>query len=616
MNEHDPRIREVLDTITPNRDAPKGLLAGARRKRQQRQAVVGGVAALFTVALMVPAASWFAQDNITANPAATETPVPEVFTGLTNPCLEEEQPTWAGSPTAGAERVWLCGDFSPGEAGNPWGAMGPLEPLVGGVDDLVTAWENFEPLPANSACTMEYTLAYTLVFDYADGTQRNLRGELHGCRTTSDGQDNRQGGQELFDLALTKWNEQREAYPELVNPYRACMAGRSIMGVELSDVTRGAVCAIEGGFNVPDGEVLEGLVADIRDSLLESASQADPAGSSVNGTGWSLELANQFADTIRLNTDDGQTFEWWADSGLMRWEAPPELAEAIAAHLEMPANPGTQEPSNPDPVNPPEVVEPAPQPFLPEECTLTGDGVFTSPLETGEEPTAIWLCPVPLEGLPLSHVPPIEPLTVDTGEAVGLLRDLEPLGPDVACTADLGITYTIVHTYADGSQRVVQFEDFGCHGVTVDGEQLGGGGQYFEELHDLWRSQRAASEAMHGRPGPLCPELHSTMGVDHTERFIGGSACLSADGEVLDQELDPDLAFTIHAALQDAQTIDVSEMTFDGQRSLVLLTAHGDPFTLQNAEGSTWVTWSSNGQWLGVTFPDELQARVDGALAG
>ncbi|NLE96630.1 MAG: hypothetical protein GX596_01395 [Propionibacterium sp.] len=609
----DPDVANILDRATPDRDVPEGLLAGARRKRRRRHATLGGAAAIVAVALAVPIVMQLGQsDIITAGPAETPTPAAT----LANPCLESPRPEPSGAVEEGAERAWFCGDHVPDQADYAWGTMGPLEALETDPDRLVELWHNADDLPADIACTEEYTLSYALVFEYGDGGRKVLQGELHGCRTTTDGQSLRDGGQELFDLARELWAEQRAASPDLVNPYRPCLTSGFIMTPALEDVTGGALCRNDDEDpSAAATELPEDLVARIRDDILETAAAVDATAPGPGNTGWTLELATRFAESIRLSTNDGLTYEWLSGNQPMRWEPDPELAEAIAVQLDGVApDPG----SAPGPTATSPSSTEAPQPWLPERCTVSGDGIPSSPLDVDETPDAIWICPAVTDDWTLAVVPPVEPLTTRLPEAVELLQDLDAADPSAECESDLGVTYLVVHLYADGAQRVVQVEDFGCRDV-IAGEDVLGGRGYFDGLQELWRAQRADSEEMHGRPGPLCPELHSTMPIDHTGRIVGGSYCeIDADAvpaETVEHELDPDLAFEIHAALQGATVLD-EPGDISQTRSLVLLTMHGDPFTMWRIDDGRWVTWTQEGAWLGTTLSDGTQAALDALSEG
>lgn len=617
----DPEVSKVLDQVTPHRDAPTGLLAGARRKRQQRRILGGGAAALLTVALMVPVVTHLlSQENITTTPATTPTPVPEEFAGLTNPCLDSttmsEAIYMSDPPEQGAQRAWLCGDYhqaSLSSFSGTNGAMGPLEPLVNDADRLIEEWEGFEPLPPDIACTMEYTLTYTVIFDYEDGTQRALQGELHGCRSVGSGEQRREGGEELFNLAIGLWEDQREAYPDLENPYVPCQADRSLMDTALEDVNRGAVCTIDET-GMPESSALsDELVARIRDALITEAETLDPMDQQVTEPRQALELATGFADPLRLVTNTGEVYEWWDGDDLLRWEPSAELQDSIAVALDevgtggdTDPDPGTTEKPPVDPVDPPEAA----QPWLPEACLLTGDGVITSPVPAEGTPDEIWLCPAAVDGLDLTVVPPAEPLVLGVDQAVAALRGLEPMNPEQGCTADLGPAYYVVHNYPDGTQHVVEYQDYGCRGVTA-GDDVLGGTDYFDTLKQLWQDQRSALNEPVERPAPLCPDLFATMPVSHTDEFVAGSLC-DLETDLREIPIAPEVVEELNGQLDDASDLTDFEIEYLPQQ-LVLVNYFGDPYTLlRTTEG--WIYQGALEGPQAVTFTPELQAQLDDAL--
>lgn len=638
MNDsHDDRadaVSDVFERVTPHRDVPEGLLAGARRKRQQRRLAASGVAALVVLGLAVPLAALMSQQNtIPANPASTSTPLPPEFQGLTNPCLDPDQslPEPTGALETGATRVWLCGDYVAGDELSASGMIGPLEPLVNDVDQLIETWESYDPLAEDIACTMEYRLTYNLVFDYDDQTQRVLRGELHGCRTLSDGTTNRSGGEELFDLAVGMWQEQRDALPEFENPYVPCRVASSIMSADLEDVNRGSLCVLsDDGSQQDSARLPDDLVEQVRDAIAAEAEPVAPEDQVVFEDRRWLELVTRFADPIRLNTDaTGEVYEWWADEGLMRWEPSTELQEALAVLADElgssgqddNADPGTPmgTGSNQDPQQLPEPFDPAElerlTPWAPEICQEAVDGEMqTSAIPAEGEPEEIWLCAQNTTGERLSVVPPAEPLTLGVSEAMAALRGLDsPVEPDQGCDADLGAAYYVVHVYPDGSQHAVEVRLYGCRDVVVGEETFAGAVEYFDILQELWAFQRAELDEPVERPAPLCPQLSSSMPIQHTDEFTSGSMCRIVDGQVDELPLDAGLVTQVSSEL-DGATVDPASQGFGTGNSVVLVTRFGDPYLLLQAQGS-WLSYVPDGSVLTVTFSPEVEAQLDELMA-
>ncbi|OYN92121.1 hypothetical protein [Parenemella sanctibonifatiensis] len=110
-----------------------------------------------------------------------------------------------GALPSGATQVWLHGD-------QRW--PGPAEPLTTDVQSAIDAFNELPSAPPNQVCTMEYRLAYEAVFDYPDGRQITVAGELHGCRTVRLGAagdpnaDRRLGGEGYLNELLRLWQAQ------------------------------------------------------------------------------------------------------------------------------------------------------------------------------------------------------------------------------------------------------------------------------------------------------------------------------------------------------------------------------------------------------------------------
>ncbi|MHA6523989.1 hypothetical protein [Tessaracoccus sp. G1721] len=167
-----------------------------------------------------------------------------------------------GNLPAGATSAWLCGD--PNEGLTSTG--GPAEALTEGVDELVAAFNGLEPLPQDVACTMEYRMTYVVVVDYSDGSKR-LTGELHGCRTVSDGERRLAGADGFLATILGMWEDQRAGREAPAEVPEVCPPLTTLVPTTPDAVLSGFVCSRDFADIRILQEVPDDLLARMIDSL-------------------------------------------------------------------------------------------------------------------------------------------------------------------------------------------------------------------------------------------------------------------------------------------------------------------------------------------------------------
>ena len=637
---NDPDISDNLRRIVPDDLSSAGLVEGARRKRRRRHGVTAGMAALLLVAVAVPAALNLPDNSQLAQPAAT-------------PTIQQDEGGWPVSPRPGAEacygdnglpyagetddiepaptgalRAWLCGDY-PTDRG--MGYVGPVEPLTTGMDELMRSVQAApEADLASVICPDDYTLGFSVVFEYEDGSRRVIRGDLGGCRFTYDGEVVRRDADAFHEQAVSAWERQRERDKGLWGTSIFCPGPHSLLPMQIEQTVRIAICA-ESAVGTRSATYLDdGLERDVLTSIkarlaLTGDDTPPPVSTAPQERRW-LSLSDSFSGQMTMvrHTDgvyralEGGGPEWfWApDEGLSE-----RLDRALSSSTS-PEVPPTAYPVNwpvLDPTEEPELPTDPTQPFAPEECRAAADGVTSSALPDGELPQGperIWLCAA---GEFTSGVAaPLEPLEEPDliARATEAFNELAPMPRNQPCTDDLGPTYQVVHEYADGARYTIEYQQYGCGPVTAG--DVVKQGPYLPQLLDLWETQRGDRPVVQTRPGPLCQLFSSVLDVDpRATPFVSGVACTASDdagGAALEQPLSDDLVSAVSAGMRDESTV-VGQHPLDGRHSIVLLNPAGDPFRMSRVEngGFTWwegdtiMVWSPTGetaQALATLFED------------
>lgn len=637
-------LSDAFKATPPTPPTTEGWLDAARRRRRRRSQVLGTALVAGLLAVAVPATIHFTEDNtLVANPADSPTDVPPSDPPVPQPepnglpgaaaCWTESGEMFVdeggpGAPTDAA-RVWFCGDAGPADG---FGSVGPMEPLVTGVDELFTYISQAQPAPADQACTMEYTLAYRLVFEQADGARSVVHGELHGCRTIRNGDQVLEGGEGLYTLAQDLWRAQRDDMAEVydVAMGASCQAPtRALLPPLLENLAAGVGCAGEA-VGVTDGAGQVVLDADLVARIVEELETNSTEGFGDGQLPQWLVLTGQWGDPMVLHRVDEERFSWFDGDVAMLWRPSRVLLAELDEQLALAAEPGQGVPGDPGTG---ETLEPeAPLPSFPAvwepdacEGALEG-GIPTSELEASrlaDDPSAVWLCG---KGMgdpysPQGPVAPMDPLSGASGRAQAAV-DLYNTLPDPnwdACTDELGPAYLVIHEYADGSRVPVEIQTYGCRAV-VTGEQLKAGGQdYLDALLALWAEEREELGTTGERPGPICPRLDSVVAVDPADA-VGGVACSGwpdgtgePRGDGVETLLPPDLVSTVAEQLANSAYPAGYEGMPDGS-TLVLQNAYGDPVTLERLDDGTY-RWWVDGEYRGWEPPSAVAEALEPYVA-
>ncbi len=301
-------IHDLMHENTPDEPSTAGWADRVRGRRQRRRAVTGVAAGVLAVGLAVPVGvSLLNRPMQVARPAdGTTAPAALPARDAGEVCAEARQQmtvaiaatTYAnpGDPVLqeGAVRAWLCGDDS-AEEGMVSGTRGPLDPLTVDVDKAVSWFLDAQPSDPDQACTMEYRLTYVVAFEYEDGSLIPVQGELHGCRTVTDGSRYVDGGDGFLDLLTDLWLANR-VDAELVS-VDLCTTG-SVFAAKPEDAVSAAVCipaadGTRGAAHLPDP-------AAIGASIAANSVDVDSVTTALDPQSTTLELMNSSGDILSL----------------------------------------------------------------------------------------------------------------------------------------------------------------------------------------------------------------------------------------------------------------------------------------------------------------------------
>lgn len=341
MNDlHDEFRRQAPDAPTT-----AGWADRARAKARRRRIVAGAGATALFVALAVPAGMWLVSDlGDDAVPAPAEsvssTPPsevsPETYTEwpeatnaemcapyLDHLGVQDEAPAGEELPGDPA-RVWLC----EADMGEGIQALSLPEEALESPDLVATAIESFNEIPLadpQRECTAELGPGFTVVFEYADGTEVPVRGGLYGCRELALGAGpdaiDRLGAEDYLEH-LTDLFAEQAATPPPSAPDGA-LAGR-VMLMDDPEQEGVQMCVIVGESYPPYcvGPRVEGEID------WESLDATEHGEHTFAGSVW---LVGEFDDTY-------QTFQLAAPPTLERpegaqepteseWVSPPDLCD-------------------------------------------------------------------------------------------------------------------------------------------------------------------------------------------------------------------------------------------------------------------------------------------------
>ncbi len=506
MNNHE--IRDVLDSVTPYGPQPIGWATRARRRSIRRRVATGAAAVTAAIVVIVPVAFSMGGDAmLIAEPDTSETSSPQVAVPSPDPAQdvpgaaacweapgEPRQATEEGA-TDGAVRAWLCGD-----AGDPEmfpGAVGPLEPLVEDVGEIVEFIQQQPILSDEDAqCLAVDGLNYRIVLDYGDGESRVVSGEAEGCGITiKDGERDLSGSQELYDFARDLWSQQRErvsspglaAVSQCRPPSRSVVADlppavRPMLSLAPEDAVTGFTCVEDPGaeYEASQGSILG--------ANLVSLIGASVAKDSEEGLGeahlptW-VTITGPWGEALTLQRTTVDTFQWFDGDTPMLWKPSPVVLaqiDGLASEPEVSLSPQGE-------------IDPGAS--VAEGCgDLSAGALVSSQLPDGKLPddaTKIWLCETPKSaGVPGAAAPeePLESpeLTADATFAYNVSRvtDFDP-----TCLEE-GAEYSVVHEYANGNKYAVSVQLSGCDVISAGGTVKEGGRAYVDTLLSLWEEQR------------------------------------------------------------------------------------------------------------------------------
>ncbi|MDO5678487.1 MAG: hypothetical protein Q4G35_13410 [Propionibacteriaceae bacterium] len=356
-------FHDLFKESVPEAPATTGWVAGARRKRRNRQMLASGVAALAVIGLAVPVGLNLlgSSEPLVASPQPTvsspapttspeDTPTPSSSPSPTTQpgvevslapapngvpgaaaCLNEAgEPVveWLNTGTIepGAARAWLCADFS------AYGTGGPLEPLVTDVDGLINAFYAQPPLTDNNAqAAAEY---YTVVFEYSDGRKMSFTGDVQDSTALIDGENTRQGGVAFYKNEVeARWLAQRAQLGAPVGDYsvpQECPVmsyQQSLFDVRLDAISGGYACAVDRGEPRKSVELPESLAAKIGAEALANGVPVEANGEGGDNT---FVLSNVWGDRILLR-QAGDRYEYRGDTSLMGWTPSPDFAAELDA---------------------------------------------------------------------------------------------------------------------------------------------------------------------------------------------------------------------------------------------------------------------------------------------
>lgn len=316
----------------PTNDTPPVAPEAAAPRPRRRGRIIAGVAAgIVGVGLAVGAGVALLKPQQSATPAAP--PLPERTAAEV--CAEARQlvtdtfttgADGAASLEAGAARAWLCGDDAVSE-GMASGTAGPVDPLTDDVDQAIDWYLKAEPADPMQPCTMEYRLSYTVAFEYPDGSLAPVRGELHGCRSVTDGTSTKQGGQEFYDLLLGLWDENRGA--DFAAEREHCTASATMVAADPADAVTGALCQVSGGEAVV-GELDPADAAAIGAAVAAQATEA-PDMLTYPDEPTRLELLNAAGDMFSLELLADGSFVYYDASGAKLWTPTTQLGSVLQA---------------------------------------------------------------------------------------------------------------------------------------------------------------------------------------------------------------------------------------------------------------------------------------------
>ncbi len=328
-------IHDLFTANAPEEPSTQGWADAVRGRRRRRRVVTGVASGGLAVALAVPlGATLLNRPAQIASPAKASTLTAaevcadartqaEAFATLGGEALQE-----------GAVRAWLCGDEQT-EEGSAFGTAGPTYPITQGVDEAIAWYLDAPEADPMAACTMEYILTYTVAFEYEDGSIAPVQGQLHGCRTVTDGATIRSGGDELYALLQDLWADNRgEDFVAEVEP--CTMTATMGEVADPADATSAALCQADAEGNRVASRLTAEQASAVGLSVSETATTA-PDAITYPDRVTTLQLFDAAGSLLSLDALDDGSFLFYDGDAARVWtpgaELRAELEEAAALPL-------------------------------------------------------------------------------------------------------------------------------------------------------------------------------------------------------------------------------------------------------------------------------------------
>ncbi len=338
MNEDE--ISKTLDRVVPHREVPKGLLAGARRRRQRVRTLTGAAAVALVAALAIPLGMTMGGSNhqvlATPAPTAMNTASHDEYCNVDadGRMATSDLPnnTLPNEPQA----VWLCSAIRQ-----------PMEPLVGkeATQQVVDSFQELSTSPPNDRLP---TASYSyLVVVYPDGRHYVVqvdRGHPFEVVWGAERQHVRRSSPEWVVNLEKLWVEQRDHNPQDppiapsggVCDYITRSLGRPIDRYDEG----GALCTITrtdaGDSKTVEVPASPQLIADVHAEAQEFSVPWLPDEDNPLRVweGDAILLVDDYGDRTLLIRGSGDRWYWREGGDVLKWTPSPDLAARLAQTFE------------------------------------------------------------------------------------------------------------------------------------------------------------------------------------------------------------------------------------------------------------------------------------------